>query len=61
MIHRKWSRLTSNRPTEAVVCWVCITSVRAHICWMLEETVGGSGRSWDYAKMADINVYHQNV
>lgn len=39
-------RLTSNRPMEAVVWLVCITSVRAHICWILEDTVWGSGRPW---------------
>lgn len=48
--HRKSRRLTSNRPTEALVCWVCITSVRAHICCRLEETVLASGRSWDQTK-----------
>lgn len=37
-------RLTSNRPMEAVVWLVCITSVSAHICWRLDDTVCGSGR-----------------
>lgn len=44
-----WSvcfRLTSNLPMEAVVWLVCITSVRAHICWILDDTVWGSGRPW---------------
>lgn len=39
--------LTSNRPMEAEVWLDCISSVRAHICWMLDETACGSGRPWN--------------